>query len=252
MLTRSINFIACLLLAVLFAAPASGARIPERPRDYVVDLAGVVDGRAEQKLNGFLKELEQRTTAQVIILTVDTTGGVPIEDFSLQIAERWKLGVKDRDNGLLITFAISDKRYRFEVGYGLEGILPDSLVGSIGRDMVVPYFKKGDYTSGIAAAVIAVTEKIAEDSNISIEGMPSMNRTRPARESGGVGSIIISALFILFFFYMLIRHPRLLFMWILLSAMGGRGGRGGFGGGGGSFGGGMGGGFGGGGASGGW
>ena len=199
MLTRLINLSAALLLAVLLAAPASGANIPDRPRDYVVDLAGVVDDRAEQKLNGYLKELEQRTTAQVIVLTVDTTGGVPIEDFSLQVAERWKLGRKDRDNGLLITFAISDKRYRFEVGYGLEGILPDSLVGTIGREAIVPYFKKGDYTSGVAAAAITVADRIAAESDVKITGMPTVTYARPARKGGGVGSIIFSILFLVFF-----------------------------------------------------
>ena len=252
MLTRLINLTAVLLFVVMFAAPALGANIPNRPRDYVVDLAGVVDDRVEQKLNGYLKELEQKTTAQVLVLTVATTDGVPIEDFSLQVAEKWKLGRKDKDNGLLLTFAISDKRYRFEVGYGLEGILPDSLVGTIGRDVVVPNFRKGDYTTGVALAAITVADIIARDAGVKIGGMPAVNRTQSARK-GGPGSIIISVLFIILFFYMLVRHPRMLFMLIMFSAMGGRGGgRGGFGGGGGSFGGGMGGGFGGGGASGGW
>lgn len=254
MLTRLINLTVVMLITLMFVSPALGASIPNRPLEYVVDLAGVVDDRVEQKLNGYLKELEQKTTAQVLVLTVATTDGVPIEDFSLQIAEQWKLGQKDKDNGLLLTFAISDKRYRFEVGYGLEGLLPDSLVGTIGREAIVPNFKKGDYTTGVAASAITVAEVIAKDAGVKIEGMPAVNYTRSARKNGGPGSIIVSVLFIIFFFYMLVRHPRMLFMFILFSAMGGRGGGrgGGFGGGGGSFGGGMGGGFGGGGASGGW
>jgi uncharacterized protein len=253
MLTRLINLTLVTIIALMFASPVLGASIPNRPQQYVVDLAGVVDDRVEQKLNSYLKELEQKTTAQVLVLTVATTEGVPIEDFSLQVAEQWKLGQAGKDNGLLLTFAISDKRYRFEVGYGLEGILPDSLVGSIGRDAVVPNFKKGDYTTGVAIAAITVADIIASDAGVKIKGMPAVNYNRAASKGGGVGSVIISVLFMIFFFYMLIRHPRMLFMFIMFSAMGGRGGRGGgFGGGGGGFGGGMGGGFGGGGASGGW
>jgi uncharacterized protein len=249
------------LLILLASFAAIAAVLPERPARYVVDLAGVVEDRAELRLSGLLQELEQKTTAQVIVLTVDTLDGMSIEDFSLQVAEKWKLGQKDVDNGVLMIFAIKDRLYRFEVGYGLEGLLPDSLVGSIGRQYVVPYFKKGDHTNGVAAAAIAVANIIAEDRGVEITGMPRLGPGRgyDGGRAGkpGIMGTIFSILFFIALIYMFIRHPRLLLLLFLFSAMGGRrsawGGGGGFGGGGfGGFGGGGGGGFGGGGASGSW
>jgi uncharacterized protein len=251
-----------LALVLLAAPPALADQIPERPPRYVVDLAGVVDDPVEMKLNGYLQELEQKTTAQVVVLSVRSLEGMPLEDFSLQVAEKWKLGQKGKDNGLLILFAMQERKYRFEVGYGLEGILPDSLVGSIGRQYIVPFFKKGDYSNGVAAAVLAATEVIAKDSGVQITGMPKLRRParsyggRPAGKPGILGTVL-SILFFLGMIYLFIKHPRLMILLLIFSGMGGRrsswGGGGGFGGGGfGSFGGGGGGGFGGGGASGGW
>jgi uncharacterized protein len=254
--------ILAILFIVLIAASASADTVPDRPARYVVDLAGIVDDGVEMKLNGYLQELEQKTTAQVIVLSVQTLGEMPLEEFSLQVAEKWKLGQKGKDNGLLILFAMQERKYRLEVGYGLEGILPDSLVGSIGRDYIVPFFKKGDYSNGVAAAVLAASQIIAEDSGVQITGMPKI--TRPARSYGGrkTGSpgilgTVLTILFFIVMIYLFIKHPRLMILFLLFSGMGGRrsrwGGGGGFGGGGfGSFGGGGGGGFGGGGASGGW
>jgi uncharacterized protein len=221
-----------------------------------MDLAGIMDQSSVGKLNGFLRELEQKTGAQVVLLSVDSLEGNSLEDFSLSVAEKWGLGQKDRDNGLLIFFAMKERKYRFEVGYGLEGILPDSLVGSIGRQYIVPYFRKGEYASGAAAATLAVAGIIAKDKGVAITGMPRLGRpgsgTRVDRKSS-LSEKIFLILLVLLFIYMLIRHPRMLFMFLLFSSMGGRrsswGGGGGFGGG---FGGGGGGGFGGGGASGGW
>jgi len=249
------------VIVLLLASSAFADAVPEMPSAYIVDLAGVVEDSVEMRLNGLLQELEQKTTAQVLVLTVRSLEGADIDTFSLEVAEKWKLGQKGRDNGLLMVFAMEDRKYRFEVGYGLEGILPDSLVGSIGRDTVVPNFRKGDFTGGITAATLAVANIIAQDSGVEITGMPRISvpdrsRGLPAGKPGILGSIL-SVLFVIGLIYLLIRHPRLLLLMFLFSGFGGRrsswGGGGGFGGGGfGGFGGGGGGGFGGGGASGGW
>jgi uncharacterized protein len=249
-----------LIIVLLGASAAFALSVPGRPANYVVDQAGIVDDRVETSLNGFLRELEEKTTAQVVVFTLPSLEGGSIEEIALMVAEKWALGQKDRDNGLLFLVAMEDRRYRFEVGYGLEGILPDSLVGSIGREYIVPNFRKGDYSGGIASAALAVAGEIARDSGVEITGMPKRTVSRgkyvPVRSRGkpGIFSSLISILFFIALIYLFIRHPKLLILLFLFSGMGGRrsswGGGGGFGGGG--FGGGGGGGFGGGGASGGW
>jgi|Deesub1362A_J573_1020465.scaffolds.fasta_scaffold00004_17 uncharacterized protein len=254
------------IVLVLFSSLAFALQIPEVPPRYVVDMAGIVDDGVEMKLNGFLQELEQKTTAQMVVLTIDTLEGRAIEDFSLEVAEKWKLGQKGKDNGALLLVAMKERKYRFEIGYGLEGILPDSLVGTIGRQYIVPFFRKGDYSNGIAAAVLAVAGEIAKEHGVEITGMPKL---RPVYTRGYGGrpagkpsllSALLSVLVLIGLVILFIRHPRLLLLILLFSGMGGRRsywgggfGGGGFGGGGfGSFGGGGGGGFGGGGATGGW
>jgi uncharacterized protein len=242
------------------AVVVNAIEIPVPPPDPVVDLAGIIDDSIKSKLNGYLRELEHKTTAQVAVLTIKSLEGQSLEDFSITIAhDKWKLGQRGKDNGVLMLISLAEKKYRIEVGYGLEGILPDSLVGGIGRQYLVPYFRKGDYSSGIYAAALIIANEIAGDAGVKISGLPAVKKSRQSqtgkKSSGPIGKIM-SLLIFLVIFFIFIRNPRSFLAFMLLSAMGGRSGHwgrsgGGFGGGGGSFGGG-GGGFGGGGASGGW
>ena len=259
--TKPESLIAAVIICLLVVSVALSAGIPDKPQRYVVDLAGIVDDATENRLNGYLQELEQKTTAQMVVLTILSLEGESIEDFSIAIAhDKWKLGQKGKDNGVLFLISMKDRKYRIEVGYGLEGVLPDSLVGSIGRDVLVPYFKKGDYSNGIFATTLAMANKVAADAGVKIEGMPLINyRTLPTGkgEPGSPLSMIIGIVFLIIMGILFIKNPRAFLLFLLFSSMGGRrgswGGGGGFGGGGfGSFGGGGGGGFGGGGASGGW
>ncbi|HAY39166.1 MAG TPA: hypothetical protein DCY53_07365 [Desulfobacteraceae bacterium] len=259
--TKPKSLIAAVIIFLLVVSVALSAGIPDRPERYVVDLAGIVDDATENRLNGYLQELEQKTTAQMVVLTILSLEGESIEDFSITIAhDKWKLGQKGKDNGVLFLISMKDRKYRIEVGYGLEGVLPDSLVGSIGRDVLVPYFKKGDYSNGIFATTLAMANKVAADAGVKIEGMPLINyRTLPTGkgEPGSPLSMIIGIVLLIIMGILFIKNPRAFLLFLLFSSMGGRrgswGGGGGFGGGGfGSFGGGGGGGFGGGGASGGW
>jgi uncharacterized protein len=234
-------------------AAASTPEPPAVPRDYVVDLAGVIDDNVKSQLDVLLLELEQKTTAQVLVLTVQSLDGEDIESFSIDLAHKeWKLGQKGKDNGVLIVVAVQDHKYRFEVGYGLESVLPDSLVGTIGREYLVPYFRKGDYSSGISAATLAVIQTIATQEGVQISGMPDLGRYRTvsASRSPGTFQMVVFGIFGLVVLILFITHPRAFLLFLLASQMGG--GRGGWSGGGGGFGGGGGGGFGGGGASGGW
>ncbi len=249
---------ALIFVATCFSpARASTPEPPAMPRDYVVDLAGVIREDVQERLNAYLKELEQKTTAQVLVLTVKSLDGQSIEEFAFNTKEKWKLGQKGKDNGVLIVVAVQDRKYRLEIGYGLESILPDSLVGSIGREYLVPYFRKGDYNTGIYAATLAVANTIAAQQGVEITGMPGMRQTRGvgAERPMGVLQMIVFGIFALGALILFITHPGQCFLIMLASSMGGgRGGwsSGGGGFGGGSFGGGGGGSGGGGGASGGW
>jgi len=249
-------------LLLISTAISAGVELP-MPSHYVEDYANVINDSQEHSLNGILQELEQKTGVQYIILTVQTTEGVPIEQFSIELAEKWKLGQKGKDNGVLFTLAVKDRRYRFEVGYGLEGFITDQYCGRVGRDMLVPYMKKGSYSEGVYQANLQVVQKIASEYGAALGGMPKPAPvTAERRGTPCFGGILLVIVFLL----LLGSGGRGLGLWMLLPFLfGGRGtggygsygrsgsyGGGGFGGGFGGFGGGMGGGFGGGGASGHW
>jgi uncharacterized protein len=205
--------------------------------------------------------LERKTTAQVLVLTVQSLDNEDIENFSLRTAEKWKLGQKGKDNGVLIVVAVKDKKYRFEVGYGLESVLPDSIIGSMGREYLVPYFRQGDYSTGVFTATLAVIRTIAAHEGVQITGLPGSPRINGdyVRKPVGILGAIIPIILFLIAVILFVTHPHQCVLLLLASSLGGRrrgwygGGYGGFSGGSpGGFGGGGGGGFGGGGASGGW
>ena len=242
----------------LAAAPlpsfASVPQIPAVPSQYVVDLAGIVDDATKARLNSSLQELEVKTTAQMVILTIPDLNGESLEDLSLRTAEKWKLGQKGKDNGVLLIISLQERKYRFEIGYGLERILPDSLVGSIGRAYLVPDFRNGDFSKGISDTVFAVINTIAAAEGVTLTGTPVPERSSVEKPHKiGLLHKVVLLLFLIAAVILFIRHPALFLLLFFSSGRGGWSGGGGFGGGdSGGFGGGGGGGFGGGGASGGW
>ncbi len=252
--------IVLLVLLVLCPLPSSGQE--GMPASYVVDNAGIIDANVKQALSGRLQELEQKTGVQMLVLTVQSTDGVPIEEYAINKASEWKLGRKGKDNGLLFVVALKDRKYRIEVGYGLESVIPDSLAGTIGRRYLVPAFRRGAYGEGIAGAAGALSGIIARSQGVTLGAGPELE---PRRERGSSTGVMMKAVAIFVFLLTLgmgfSRQGRRS-AWNRSSRRhygmgfpmgGGSGGFGSFGGGGfGSFGGGGGGGFGGGGASGGW
>jgi len=262
---RQIFFVsktALLIISALTISTYGRADLP-MPRHYVEDYANVINSSEEQSLNGILQELEQKTGAQFIVLAVESIEGLPIEQFSIELAEKWKLGQAGKDNGMLFVIAKNDRKYRFEVGYGLEGFITDQYCGRVGREVLVPLLKKGQFSRGIYEANLQIVQKIAEQSGVTLTGMPKLAPVpvEPRRYGPPCCSALPILLLFLFLFGGLGRRMG---WWIFLPFMlGGFGGSGGygrsgsygggsFGGGFGGFGGGMGGGFGGGGASGGW
>ena len=254
--------VALLVVTATTTVACAKADLP-RPRHYVEDYANVINSNEEQSLNGILQELEQKTGAQYIVLTVPTTDGLPIEQFAIELAEQWKVGQKGKDNGLLFVLAKNDRRWRFEVGYGLEGFVTDQYCGRVGRDVLVPYLKRDDYSQGIYQANLQVTRQIAAKAGVTLTGMPKIKSGPVSR--GRRGLPCCSVLPMLFFMLLMFGGRRrgmgmLFFLPFMMGGFGGHGGYGrsgsfgggSFGGGFGGFGGGMGGGFGGGGASGGW
>jgi uncharacterized protein len=147
------------LLAVLAGAVlAASAAAMEGPylSGRVNDYANLFDAGTSSVLEKTLKDYEARTGHQIAVLTIASLEGLPIEEFSLQTARTWRLGAKGRDDGILILVARNDRKVRIEVGYGLEGDLPDALAGRIISDVMIPRFRGGAYAAGVQEGVKAV------------------------------------------------------------------------------------------------
>ena len=151
--------LAALALGFAAAVPIAWAEIPVPPlRARVTDAADLLPPAAEARLEAQLAEFERETAHQVAVLTVPTTDGEPIEVFSLRVVESWKLGQKDLDTGLLLVVAAQDRRARVEVGYGLEGVVPDAVAKRVLEDVMFPRFRAGDPAGGIEAGVAALLQ----------------------------------------------------------------------------------------------
>ncbi|MBW2973430.1 TPM domain-containing protein [Candidatus Woesearchaeota archaeon] len=132
---------------------------------YVTDKANIL-GEWTPKIEELIVSIENETTAEIAVLTIESLEDRNLEEYSLQIAESWGVGKKETDNGLLLLIAYKDRKFRFETGYGLEGVLPDARTGRIGRNILTPYFKQGKYGQGVYEAIKEIHGLIKEDPSI--------------------------------------------------------------------------------------
>jgi uncharacterized protein len=238
-----------LSLAVVFSASGAFAEKVEdlpKPTDWVADFAHVLSPGAVQQIDALCGQLSHsKANAQIQVVTVKTLDGDDTADFANRLEERWKIGKKGQDRGILMLLAIQDHKRWIEVGYGLEGILPDAKVGDIGRSMV-PALKAGDYDGAVTGGVVQLANVIAADAGVTIQddGAPQQRTVRREQRHGsGIGLIFRILLIVLVLVFL---GARGLFGFGLgmLFGGGGRwgGGGGGWGGGGGGWGGGGGGG----------
>ena len=134
--------------------------IPELWSMRVHDEAKVMSTAAVDQLENQLKAYEDSTTNQIAVLIISSLDGDVLEEYSLRVAEKWKLGQAARDNGVLLLIAIEDRKMRIEVGEGLEGVLTDALSNRIIRNEIAPEFRRGDYEAGVLSGVNGIISAI--------------------------------------------------------------------------------------------
>jgi uncharacterized protein len=146
---------AVLLLLIAGLARADTLPIPALT-GRVVDQANVLSSSEESRLTGRLGELETKTSIQLVVVTLASLQDRPIEDWGLALGRTWGIGQEGKDNGVLLIVAPNNRELRIEVGYGLEGTLPDAAADIIIRNVIVPRFKDGDFAGGISDGVDAI------------------------------------------------------------------------------------------------
>lgn len=248
-MTRSTaTALACLLLAGATIAPREArAEVPPAPTRWVTDGSGFLSPGARQDLDERLQAYQRQTGHHVLVWIGGTTNGAPIEDFAVRSFAAWKVGRKGLDDGLVLFVLADDRQVRIEVGYGLEGQVPDAIASRIIREGVVPRILAGDHDGAIRAGVDGLTAAI-EGRAWAPEGgargaAPRGQRSRGPARPIGVGQMILFGIVAVGFLILLVTHPRLA-LYLLFSVLasgrggGGSGGGGGYSGGGGRSGGG--------------
>jgi uncharacterized protein len=251
----------CLLLPFVYGTPAEDLK-KIHPTGYVTDLAGAIAADTRDRLEALCTELQQKTGAQMAIVTVHSFDGQSLENYAVDLYKQLGVGGKQDNRGVLLLVSPDERKYRVEVGYGLEPVINDARAGDTGRYMV-PFLRQGDYSSAIETAAWQLAKYIADDRGVTLSGQPparQIRRSNGERRSGGIPTWLIVSIFLLI--WLLSRSGssgRRGGGWWLPGLFGGWGGGswggggfGGGGGGGGGFGGFGGGGSGGGGASGSW
>ncbi|MFQ5912196.1 MAG: TPM domain-containing protein [Nitrospinota bacterium] len=143
-------------LSLAWVMPALSLEVPPPPRTRVTDATGTLSPEQSASLERLLADFESKTSNQVVVLMIPTLGGDSLEDFSIRVADRWKPGQKGKDNGAILLVVKNDRKMRIEVGYGLEGALPDALAMTIVRNEIAPRFRGGDFYGGLRAGVQAI------------------------------------------------------------------------------------------------
>jgi len=212
------------ILWIVLAAGVWGSPEPIaslRPSNYVNDFAGVLDASTQARLNDLCHQVEQKAQAQIAVVTVKSVDGQDVVSYAVALYQKWGIGAKGKDRGVLILLATQDHKYWTTVGYGLEPILPDGKVGGFGREMV-PLLRSGDYAGAVTLLTTRVASVIAQDAGVTLENQP---RLAPVRQQPspdvGVGTVVVLLLVLFFIVIPVLRS--------IFRGGGGRGGGGGLG-----------------------
>ncbi len=187
------------VLGILLGTVVSVAAEPVaslRATNYVNDFAGVLDAATQARLNDLCHQVEQKTQAQIAVATVKSLDGQDPVSYAVALYQKFGIGTKGKDRGVLILLATVDRKYQIQVGYGLEPILPDGKVGGFGRE-AVPLLRNGDYAGAVTLMTARVASVIAQDAGVTLENQPAMAapRQRPAPNAGAGVVVLILILF---------------------------------------------------------
>jgi len=176
---------------ILSVATASGASYPQLT-GFVTDNANMIDSSYEAQITALAKQIEEKTTVEIAVVTVESFEGESKEMYAVNLFQQAGIGKTDRDNGLLILVSKQDREYRFEVGYGLEVVITDSMKVNIGDRIIVPNFKNEDYGKGIYESIVVIEGLI--DGNKEVISQYSMKPTGQSNDGGSIWPLLFFAL----------------------------------------------------------
>src|SRR5246127_481186 len=215
-LTVSARARACLAAILLITGISARAEPVSQlqPTGYVNDFAAVLDPGTKAQIEDLCRQVDGKASAQIALVTVNSLDGQDIESYAVDLFKKWGIGAKKTDHGVLILYAIQDRKARIEVGYGLEPILPDGKVGSFQRE-AIPLMRSGDYSQALFLVTTRVADVIASDAGVQLtHAQPRAPMGRMERPERGIslGGIVV---LVIIFFIILVTPLRRLLFWLL-------------------------------------
>lgn len=173
---RFLAVICAAVLTLLLVVPAfAAAKYPEPTEQFFVnDFADCISDEDEKEMFNMARALYEQTKAQVVCVTVESLDGQDIRQYGLGLGREWGIGEKDKDTGVLLLLSTSDREIDIEVGYGLEGALPDGKTGRILDKYAIPYLKDDDFSTGLREAFTVLVNETATELGVSVEGYTPM------------------------------------------------------------------------------
>lgn len=179
-----------LIIMILSVATASGTSYPQ-VTGFVTDNANMIDPSYEAQITALAKQIEEKTTVEIAVVTVESLEGESKEMYAVNLFQQAGIGKKDKDNGLLILVSKQEREYRFEVGYGLEGVITDSMKVNIGDRIIVTNFRNGDYGKGIYESLVVIEGLLEGEEEVISQY--SMTPTGQSSEDGSIWPFLIFA-----------------------------------------------------------
>ncbi len=185
--------IAAIIVLFLSSCAASKEIIFPKPEGYINDYAGILDADTKNELESLVRSVESSTSAEIAVAVVKSAEGLTVQQYANELFAEWGVGKAEQDNGILMLVAIEDRELWIEVGYGLEGVVTDLEAGVIVDEVILPFFKEGEFSMGIYYGVAAIANKIYVESGMtgldigSLKSMDSFfpQTGVPASTSGG-------------------------------------------------------------------
>ncbi len=197
-MTKEINkqILVLFTLALLFVPVATAITYPAL-RGYVTDNANIITPEYREKITTLADKINKETTVEIAVLTIDNLEGDSPENYALNVFRNNGVGKKDNNNGLLILVAKNDRKYKFEVGYGLEGTVPDAMKVPIGDKIITPNFKNGDYGKGIYESMIVIEGLVTNNTEVLSKYGMIQKSGGESGESGGDAIFVIMVIMVI-------------------------------------------------------
>ncbi len=240
--------LSALLAVLIFAGGAAARETFPRPQGAVNDFAGVIAPEYRRQMENLAREVWQKTGTAIVVATMASIGDEELNDYVNRLYQAWGIGKKGEDKGVLLFVTVKERKMRIETGFGVEGILPDGLVGEIRDKYMLPFFRNNEFGKGLNNGMIAIASVVAKNAGTELTGNPAAEPPRGQKRGrqGGPDIWIVAVIVILAVLLLGTRQGREMLPWLIVmvlsSGRGGGGDRGGdfdgFGGGFGGFGGG--------------